>query len=106
MKRSKSIANFDYNDFIIKENPYKGTGLEMVYANFMLNRNNSNFCGSPCLPGCKTLIKDPSNFRKHAKTKHQQDIIPFESNTNTTNKYDLICIFYNKLKFSYLVPMN
>ena len=90
MKRSSDLI--DYNEFILKENPFKNSAFETVYANYLLKRNSPDFYGSPCLPGCKTLIKDPSNFRKHIKRVHKMEFNSFTS----SQLYVLISFrFYN-----------
>lgn len=72
------------NDLLMisANNPYMGTGLEQVYTNFLVQRDHcvkvlgTTFEGSPCLPGCKILIKQPCNFKRHAEAKHPTEILP------------------------------
>lgn len=62
-------------------NPYIGTGLEQIYGNFLVERDHctnvfgTEFGGSPCLPGCPVLIKQSSNFKRHAQAKHPTELL-------------------------------
>ena len=62
------------------KNPYKGTGLETVYANFLAQREYHTtflgvpFEGTPCLPGCTVLIKRPCHFKKHVLRSHVNEL--------------------------------